>query len=217
MRVHAGRVYAPGAPECRVAIPEGAAVVPMREGPRRRSRPATSLRRIGPSRAVFSPILPAIAMRKSIIPDASDPTPAEEDAWLDVATLARVEITSEDASHPIEGALVPGGGSGWRAARAGPQTLRLLFDSPRELSRIRLRFVETAAERQQEFVLRWSADGSEFHEIVRQQWNFSPDGATSEIEDYRVQLASVAVLELTIRPDVGGGGAPASLAELRLA
>lgn len=156
-------------------------------------------------------------MRKTIVPVGSDHAPPAEDAWLDLAHIARVEITSEESSHPVEGALVPTGGSGWRAALPGPQTLRLLFDSPQTLRRIHLKFVESVAERRQEFVMRWSPDGEVFHEIVRQQWNFSPGGATTETEDYRVDLSSVAVFELAIHPDVSGGDARASLAVLRLA
>jgi hypothetical protein len=44
------------------------------------------------------------------------------------------------------------------------------------------------------------------HEIVRQQWNFSPEGATAEREDYRVALTEVTILELSIIPDITGGG-----------
>ena len=73
-------------------------------------------------------------------------------------------------------------------------------------------------ERTQEYVLRWSADGGQsFREIVRQQWNFSPQGATSQTQDYRVELPAVTVLELSIVPDTSGGAAVASLAQLRLA
>ena len=72
--------------------------------------------------------------------------------------------------------------------------------------------------RTQQYVLRWSSDGGELlHEIVRQQWNFSPQGATSETEDYRVELSDVAVLELIITPDISGKLAFASLGQLRLA
>jgi len=78
--------------------------------------------------------------------------------------------------------------------------------------------VETEVERTQEFVLRWSADGGHtFNEIVRQQWNFSPLGTTSETEDYRVDLSAVTVLELSIVPEISGGQRVASLAQLRLA
>ena len=156
-------------------------------------------------------------MRKNVVPAGSQAPPAPEDGWLDLERLARVEVTSEEAAHPVESALLPGGGSGWRAANPGQQRVRLLFDAPQPLRRIRLLFVEPAAERRQEFVLRWSADGETFREIVRQQWNFSPTGATAEEEDYGVDLPGVAVLELEIVPDVSGGAARASLAELRLA
>ena len=66
-------------------------------------------------------------------------------------------------------------------------------------------------------MLRWSADGRTFGDIVRQQWNFSPSGATSETENYAVALSEVAVLELCIIPDVSGSDLRASLAEWRLA
>ncbi len=129
-----------------------------------------------------------------------------------------MEITSENAAHPIESALLPGRASGWRAAGPGKQTIRLLFAHPQRLRRIWLDFVEPHAERTQEYVLRWSSDGGEsFREIVRQQWNFSPQGATCETEDHHVELPAVTVLEMNINPDTSGGNAVASLAQLRLA
>ena len=45
---------------------------------------------------------------------------------------------------------------------------------------------------------------------------FSPQGATRETEDHRVDLSSVTVLELSIIPDISGGNAHASLAQLFL-
>lgn len=70
----------------------------------------------------------------------------------------------------------------------------------------------------QEYVLRWSKDsGQSYQEIIRQQWNFSPEGATSEIEDYRMELPAVTILELCINPDISGKNAFASIKELRLA
>jgi hypothetical protein len=78
-------------------------------------------------------------------------------------------------------------------------------------------FLETESERAQEFVLRWSPDsGRSFREIVRQQWNFSPPQTTSEVEDYRVGLDNLTILELVIVPDRSGGEARASLEQLRL-
>jgi len=157
-------------------------------------------------------------MRKRIITPVQQETASPDLAWLNLERLAEVEITSEDADHPIESALLPVRALGWRAAEPGKQTIRLLFDDPQRLQRIWLNFVETRTERTQEYVLRWSPDGGQsFREIVRQQWNFSPQGATSETEDLHVELPAVTVLELSIIPDISGGNAFASLAQLRLA
>jgi hypothetical protein len=157
-------------------------------------------------------------MRKRITAPVQQETPPRDKDWLNVEELAEVEITSEDAAHPIESALLPGGTSGWRAAGPGKQTIRLLFSHPQQLRRIWLSFEETRVERTQEYVLRWSADGGQsFGEIVRQQWNFSPQGATSQTQDHHVELPAVTVLELSIIPDISRGTALASLAQLRLA
>ena len=113
---------------------------------------------------------------------------------------------------------MPGKGSGWRASVPGKQIIRLLFDNPQRLQRIRLDFEEAEIERTQEYVLRWSKDnGQSYHEIIRQQWNFSPEGATSEIEGYHLELPDVTILELSINPDISGRNAIASLKKLRLA
>jgi hypothetical protein len=157
-------------------------------------------------------------VRKRIISHVQKETASSDQDWLNMEGLAEVEITSEDAAHPIESALLPGQTSGWRAAEAGKQTIRLLFNHPQRLRRIWMNFVEPAAERTQEYVLRWSPDsGQSFQEIVRQRWNFSPPGTTNETEDHHVDLQAVTVLELSIIPDINGGNACASLARLRLA
>ena len=156
-------------------------------------------------------------MRKRVVAAVRQDTSPPDEDWLNVEGLTEVEITSEDAAHPIESALLPGGGLGWRAGGPGKQTIRLLFAHPQQLRRIRLNFVESVAERTQEYVLRWSSDGGQsFREIVRQQWNFSPQGATSATEDHNVELSGVTVLELSITPDISGRSAFASLAQLRI-
>ena len=155
-------------------------------------------------------------MRKSIIPPPPAHSAPLEPAWLDLERLARVEVSSEDPAHPVEEAL-RAAGAGWRAGTSGPQRVRLRFDEPQRLQRIRVQFEETQHARSQEFVLRWSGDGEGFREIVRQHWNFNPSGSTSESENYAVALSGVSVLERCITPDRSGGEARASLAELRLA
>jgi hypothetical protein len=157
-------------------------------------------------------------MRKRIIGQGPPEVSAAEPGWMDLERLAQVDITSEDIGHPIESALIPGTGSGWRAAQPGEQAIRLLFDEPLRLQRIHLAFHEEERERTQEFVLRGSSDGGQsYREIVRQQYNFSPPQAAREIEDYDVDLYSVTALELRIIPDISGGNARASLAQLRVA
>lgn len=157
-------------------------------------------------------------MRKKLITPGRPQLDTDDPAWLDLDNLANVEISSEHEAYPVENALLPGNSGGWRAAEAGEQTIRLIFASPQALRRIRLQFEENDTERTQEFCLRWSADnGQSFQEIVRQQWNFSPQGANTEVEDLQLELPTVTVLELTIRPDISGGPAVASLAALRLA
>jgi len=158
-------------------------------------------------------------MRKKIIGPFPDVTSlASQEGWLDLKRLAQVEITSEDAAHPIESALVPGLEPGWRAAQPGEQAIRILFDEPQRLRRILLVFDERERARTQEFVLRWSADsGRTYREIVRQQYNFSPPDTTSEVEDFSVELDGLTTLELNIIPDISGGPACASLKQLRLA
>ena len=108
-------------------------------------------------------------------------------------------------------------GSGWHAQHPGQQTIRLLFDKPHRISCIHLAFQEDEWERTQEFVLRWSQNGGVSNrEIVRQQYNFSPPAITREVEDYVVDLDGLTMLELSIIPDISGGGACASLAQLWL-
>ena len=137
---------------------------------------------------------------------------------MDVDRLAQVEITSEDAAHPFESALLSDSGPGWQAAEPGEQTIRLLFDAPLRLSRIRLVFDEEQHARTQEFALRWLPDGEQsYRQLVRQQYNFSPPATTREVEDYTVNLEGVTALELSIVPDISGGEARASLARLQLA
>lgn len=140
-----------------------------------------------------------------------------DDEWLDVIELADVDVSSANATRPVDFALLPIFTSGWHASGPGRQTIRLTFARPIKLGKVKLVFVENALERTQEYVLRWSPDNDDnFREAVRQQWNFSPRGSTREIEVHRLDIGPVRLLELTIIPDISGGGAVASLAQLRL-
>ena len=156
-------------------------------------------------------------MRKRLITPTQESIRTHGEDWLDVQRAAVVEFTSEDNACPVEGAFISGDARGWRAAACGTQTIRLVFDQPQRLRCISLVFEENQISRTQEFVLRWSPDGgNSVKEIARQQWNFSPPGSIREVEEYRVELSGVTLLELVINPNIDGGSARASLKHLRL-
>ena len=156
-------------------------------------------------------------MRKRLITPTPETVRSRGEGWLDVERAAIVEITSEDKDYPVESAFASGEARGWRAAQAGPQTIRLVFDQPRRLRSISLVFEENEIARTQEFVLRCSSDGrSAVKDIVRQQWNFSPPESIREVEEYQLELSGITTLELIINPDINGGIARASLKNFRL-
>jgi hypothetical protein len=156
-------------------------------------------------------------MRKRLFSPTAERPGTLGQGWLDLERAAVVEVTSEDEAFPVESAFGSGDARGWRAAAPGHQTIRLIFDHPQRLKCVSLVFEEDEIGRTQEFVVRWSSDGGNtLKEIVRQQWNFSPPESIREVEQYQVDLHDVNVLELVIKPDIAGGGARASLKNLRL-
>lgn len=161
-------------------------------------------------------------MRKTLMGPGTPGKPSLQDGWLELDSLASVEVSSETPECPGESVFADPNGErtnwGWRASSPGQQSLRLVFDPPRSVSRVELSFEESESERTQEFSLRWSGADGASSEIVRQQFAFSPGGATQETEDYRVELESVQALEITIRPDLQADSpAIATLARWRIA
>src|SRR5437764_7458175 len=157
-------------------------------------------------------------MRKRPITPIPQDAPLRDEEWLDLDGAAVVEVTSEEKEYPVESALVSGEMRGWRAAGPGtpnhPASLRRPAKTHTHLAGLR---GNRDRERTQEFVLRWSPDGGRsFREIVRQQWNFTPLNTIREVEEYRVEICDVTVVELVIVPDISRGAARASLKSLRL-
>jgi len=133
---------------------------------------------------------------------------------LRIAEIAAVEVSSETQEAPIEDVFLDNGRNGWRAAEAGEQRIRIVFDKPQQVRKLRLKFVEIERARTHEFSLNWFPEpDAPGLPIVRQQWTFSPSGGTTEMEEYRVHLDHVCGLELIIKPDLGDPTAVASLAE----
>jgi hypothetical protein len=155
-------------------------------------------------------------MRKSMahLSKASTIAPTA-DGWLDLQQIASAEISSEDPSHPFENALQAEGG--WRAADPGPQVIRLNFETPQSIRRIRVEFREEHRERAQEFAVFATSAANQRLEIVRQQWTFSPTGSTSEVEDYSVDLPNILSLELEIDPGRHDKSAVATLESISVA
>jgi hypothetical protein len=157
-------------------------------------------------------------MLKKIIPQSQFEKKSEPDDWLDLETLAEVEITSEDPDYPIEEAIKLSEGKGWKASEPGKQIIRLIFSQPVKIKRIKLLFQEKEKERTQQFILKWlAASDDNFRQIVCQQYNFSPAASSVEAEDFQVDLNNLKVLEIQIIPDISNGNTYATLKMLQLA
>jgi hypothetical protein len=151
-------------------------------------------------------------VRKRIIAPVRHYPSIPTESWINLVELATVEVISEQPGFPIDSVLMRDSEvKGWRAAENGTQTIRLIFLTPQRITRIGLLFENTEGEHTQEFVLRSTPDGEAFQEIVRQQWTFSSTNASGEIENYKVDLPEVSVVEMIIVPDNQGRVVRASM------
>jgi hypothetical protein len=159
-------------------------------------------------------------LRKQIVPRrSSEPLPFENE--ISVADVATVQVTSEEADHPIDNAFDHNrgpGGSRWIAAEPGEQTLILLFDRPQTIRKIGLEVEDLAVSRTQELSVSVSSDGGRtYRELVRQEFNFSPPDTTFEREIWSTAATAVTHLRVEIKPDKGGRTGRATLTSLTLA
>lgn len=139
---------------------------------------------------------------------------------IDIAGCATVSYSSEDPAHPVEHLLDGQSGPGatrWMSAR--PDTIEHLvveFDHPQTISRLEYEVEEPARERTQEVRVEVSEDGGRsYRQIVVQEYNFSPGGATYQREERRLDLHRITHVRLTIVPNKSGSGT-ATLTTLRL-
>src|SRR5215831_10366612 len=109
-------------------------------------------------------------MRKRIVgPAPIHDLSTSPERWLNLEQIATVEVTSENPDFPIESVFHAGSEPGWRASGKGEQRIRIIFDQPISLKRLRLRFVEPDLERTQEFTVSYSTEaGGPSKEILRQ-------------------------------------------------
>src|ERR1700736_1345654 len=139
---------------------------------------------------------------------------------IDIAGCATIAYSSEDPAHPVEHMLDGRSGPGatrWMSAR--PDTTEHIvieFDRPRSISRILYEVEETMQQRTQEVRVEVSEDGGQsYRQILVQEYNFSPRGATYQREEQRFNLPQVTHLRLTIVPNKSGSGT-VTLTRLRL-
>jgi len=159
-------------------------------------------------------------MRKQIL----GPTPNPEDntptGALHIPLIATALITSESLAFPVENMFDRQGGPGgsrWQASTPGEQTLILAFDTPQHISKICLEVEETQVSRTQDLCLSASRDGGKtYGEVVRQEYHFSPQGATFQREQWAVNLEHITHLRLVIKPDKGNPAAYATCTTLAL-
>ena len=143
-----------------------------------------------------------------------------ETSEIAVASTATVFVSSEEADHPIDHAFDDHrgpGGTQWVADQAGEQTVILAFDTPQTIRHVGLEVEERHVSRTQELHLSVSNDGGEtYRECRRQEFNFSPDGATFEREEWAMSEPGVTHVRVTIKPDKGGKNCRATLTSLAL-
>lgn len=131
--------------------------------------------------------------------------------WLDLDAVADVTIVS--AARRVARAR-----PFWSADSPGEQTIEIHFHHRTSVRRLRVVSSEVEQARTQEMTISASLHGGERHrELARQQFNFSPNGATVEVEEYAVQLDDVSTIQLRIVPSIDGRLAVARVSELRVA
>lgn len=157
-------------------------------------------------------------MRKQILSPVTSTASTSSSQKLNIADLAAVLVTSEAPDSPVENAFddqCGPGGSRWMAMDPGEQTLIVAFDAPQVLQRIILEVEEREVERTQEVDIALSEDGGQtYRELLRQEYVFSPAGATFEREEWTVSAQKVTQVRLRITPDKGGRPCRATLTTL---
>ena len=159
-------------------------------------------------------------MRKQVVPKRPGES-APFEAEITIRDVATVQVTSEEAHHPIDNAFdhhQRTGGSRWIADEPGEQTVTLLFDSPQTIRKVGLEVEELVVSRTQELSVSVSSDGGRtYRELWRQEFNFSPPGHEFEREVWSTSVEAVTHLRLEIKPDKGGRVGRATLTSLTLA
>jgi len=139
---------------------------------------------------------------------------------IDVAGLASFRFSSEDPDHPLDH-LIDGrcgrGATRWAGAQADTtECIELAFDPAQEISRLIYEVEESRVARTQQVRVEISTDhGCIYRQVLAQDYNFSPYGATFQREEVDLDPRPITHLKLTIVPNKGGSGV-ATLTSLQL-
>jgi F5/8 type C domain-containing protein len=152
--------------------------------------------------------------------DAGAATNARAADEVDLAQRATILYSSERPTDPVEHLLDGRSGRGatrWISARPDmTEEIVVAFDRPQAISRLVYEVEETECQRTQEVRVEISEDGGRsYRQILVQEYNFSPGGATYQHEDQRFERRQASHLRLTIVPNKSGSGT-ATLTTLRL-
>jgi hypothetical protein len=158
-------------------------------------------------------------LRKRLL-EAEAMTCAGTDNEINIVGCATIAFSSESPAHPIEHLFDGHSGPGatrWISAR--PDTVERViveFDEPHSISHLVYEVEESVRERTQEIRVEISENGDRTcRQILVQEYNFSPSGATYQREELRLNLLRVSRLRLTVVPNKNGSGR-ATITTLRL-
>jgi hypothetical protein len=139
---------------------------------------------------------------------------------IDIAGSATIAYSSEDAQHPIDFLIDTyrgRGGTCWASARRDEtEEIVLEFDNPQPISCLVYEVEESRLQRTQEVRVAISSDhGRTYRQLLVQEYTFSPEGATFQHEELRLDVPAITHLRLIIVPNKNGSGV-ATLTSLRL-
>lgn len=158
-------------------------------------------------------------LRKRLMTEPSS-TALETSDEINIASRATLAYSSEDPAHPLEHLLdthCGRGGTRWASARPDvTERIVLEFDSPQRILCLVYEVEECRRARTQEVHVDVSLDGGRsYRSVLVQEYTFSPQGATFQHEELRLDLPAITHMSLTIIPNKSGSGV-ATLTSLRL-
>jgi hypothetical protein len=129
---------------------------------------------------------PALLRKRLLGAEAA--TSAGTDNEINIVGCAAIAFSSESPAHPTEHQFDGHSGPGatrWISAR--PDTVERIiveFDEPQSISRLVYEVEETAREQTREVRVEVSENGGRtYRQILVQEYNFSPRGATTSVKN----------------------------------